>query len=424
MRKAVISNAGLSVFAILVALCGFLWIPHAGAVDKAPAKQPEDGKYATTLLLGRQYQKLDKVLLARQHAYESDPTEADSWLKAFGFSQQPTPALEPLLTEWIKKSPRSYAARFARAEYYYARAWEARGTDYIDKVPPEKIKEMDQLLKEAVTDLTTSLSLASKPLLSYASLINIGGMQGWDRKNNEWLAAANQMDPTNVLVRRAYLLMLRPQWGGSLELMRAFIDAAKRAPLTGKNKNRLEADLWRAYARQERMNNNYRGAVSYYSKAIALYAEDAVAFNNRGMAYGKLNEMDNAIRDFSQAIKLDPDYADAYIQRAWQYRQLRKYDKALADLNVAVQLAPSDKWAWSNRGTVLYLLGRNPEAIVDYQRAANLGEPWAQYALGEHYWRGKGIAPDRDKAVHWWKTAAGNGSDEAMRALKAHGFLP
>lgn len=424
MQRTVVSNICLGALTILVALCTILWVPRAVTADNVSNQLSTDRRQMLALLQGKQFQKLDKLLLAKQRAYESDPAEADGWLNAFKFSQQTTSALEPLLTEWIKKAPRSYAAHFARGEYYYARAWEVRGTDYIDKVPREKIKEMDQFLKKAVTDLTRSLSLASKPLLSYTSLINIGGMQNWDRQNAEWLAAANRIDPANVLVRRAYLLMLRPQWGGSIDSMRAFVESSKHASLNKKSKNRLEADIWRAYARRERLNNNYRGAVSYYTKAIALYAEDAVAFENRGIAYSKLGELDNAVQDFNQAIKLDPDYADAYIQRAWQYRQLRKYDKALDDLNMAVQLAPNDKWAWSNRGTVLYLLGRNPEAIVDYQRAANLGEPWAQYALGEHYWRGKGISPDRDKAIHWWKKAAGNGSDEAMRALKAHGFLP
>ena len=71
----------------------------------------------------------------------------------------------------------------------------------------------------------------------------------------------------------------------------------------------------------------YKAAISDYSKAIKINPEYADAYFYRGCAKHKLGDFRGAISDFTKAIKVNPNYVDAYY-----YRGLAKDD--LANLNV------------------------------------------------------------------------------------------
>ena len=55
--------------------------------------------------------------------------------------------------------------------------------------------------------------------------------------------------------------------------------------------------------------------ISYYSKAIALDPNYAIAYNNRGSVYYDLDEYRLALNDYNKAIALKPDYAIAFNNR-------------------------------------------------------------------------------------------------------------
>ena len=56
-------------------------------------------------------------------------------------------------------------------------------------------------------------------------------------------------------------------------------------------------------------------AIADFSEAIRLNPKDAVAYNNRGVAYYAKSDLDRAIADFNEAIRLDPKDAIAYNNR-------------------------------------------------------------------------------------------------------------
>ena len=48
--------------------------------------------------------------------------------------------------------------------------------------------------------------------------------------------------------------------------------------------------------------NNFTQAIADYNKVIELNPQDATVYYNRGLAYDKQGNIDQAIADFTQAI--------------------------------------------------------------------------------------------------------------------------
>ena len=65
---------------------------------------------------------------------------------------------------------------------------------------------------------------------------------------------------------------------------------------------------------------------------------DAIAYNNRGIAYLDKGQYGRAIEDFNKAIALDPNYASAYGNRGFAYQRLRRDAEAEKDFSMARQL--------------------------------------------------------------------------------------
>ncbi|GAF91447.1 unnamed protein product, partial [marine sediment metagenome] len=87
----------------------------------------------------------------------------------------------------------------------------------------------------------------------------------------------------------------------------------------------------------------YTQAISDYTRAIELNPKYALAYNNRGLAYGNLGQYSKAISDFTRAIELNPKYAKAYNSRGIAYASLGKFEEAKKDLLKAVELNPALK---------------------------------------------------------------------------------
>src|SRR5215831_2723818 len=65
---------------------------------------------------------------------------------------------------------------------------------------------------------------------------------------------------------------------------------------------------------------------------------DAEAYNNRGIAYYKQGQNDQAISDYTKALEINPRYAEAYSSRAYAYYYLKDYGRAWDDLYKAQKL--------------------------------------------------------------------------------------
>ncbi|MCA2623054.1 MAG: tetratricopeptide repeat protein [Microcystis sp. M20BS1] len=129
-----------------------------------------------------------------------------------------------------------------------------------------------------------------------------------------------------------------------------------------------------------------QGAIADQNQAIKLNSDDAVAYNNRGIAKSDLGDKQGAIADYNQAIKLNPDYAYAYNNRGIAKSDLGDKQGAIADYNQAIKLNPDYADAYYSRGLIYKELNDNEKAIKDFRQATKLyqqqnNQTWYQNSL-------------------------------------------
>lgn len=131
---------------------------------------------------------------------------------------------------------------------------------------------------------------------------------------------------------------------------------------------------------------NQKRSAEFYLKAYDCCEEDEKSEieNSLGFCYFCLNDGENAIRWARRYAKCgEPDAISAF-------------------------------------GAMLYDLERYDEAFDVLKRAADLGDDYAVFTLGECYFYGKGVAEDKPKAKELWEKAAENGLEDAENALKEY----
>ncbi|RYF77507.1 MAG: tetratricopeptide repeat protein [Cytophagaceae bacterium] len=120
-----------------------------------------------------------------------------------------------------------------------------------------------------------------------------------------------------------------------------------------------------------------REALTALNQAVEADADNADAFNTRGVAYFELKEYSNALLDYEQALKLKPDFYRPYYNRALLKTAQGDVQAALKDYSEAIRLAPDTaKTATSetylNRGQLFALQGQTQPALTDFDQSIKL----------------------------------------------------
>ena len=100
-------------------------------------------------------------------------------------------------------------------------------------------------------------------------------------------------------------------WQNVVEGIRKAVDKmqSQMDSPTGVSENELLAELAFQQGNVLTMLGQIEIAIKAYSHAITLNPDNAAAYHNRGVAYGKTGDCDPAIEDFNKAIELKSDYA-------------------------------------------------------------------------------------------------------------------
>lgn len=118
---------------------------------------------------------------------------------------------------------------------------------------------------------------------------------------------------------------------------------------------------------------DFRGAISDYTKSI-LISPQADTYFNRAISYYKSNLNQEAILDFDKALQLKPSINPGiYFERATAKFKIGKYEEAIKDFTKAIEVSPNDHKAYFNRGLAEHNIQLNAESCADLNRAKDLG---------------------------------------------------
>jgi tetratricopeptide (TPR) repeat protein len=289
-------------------------------------------------LRARDFNKLEATLMSYQTAAESNVTQEVNVHQAFDAFARADPALDALLQEWVKRSPRSYAAHLARAEFLFEEASNARGAKWASETSAQQFQRMGDYLAAAHKEITATLGLNPKVIEAYALLIKEqteGGSQEDCRKATE---AGLKEIPASFVIRSTMMVCLEPRWGGSYKRMDQF--AAETQTYVHENPRLAALKGFADYDRGEWMNDNdkYVPAIIYYTRAIAEGGDHAAFYRGRGEAFMRLNLNNDGLEDMRRADQLWPQNRDTLQWLAYGLSNIGKNQEALRELDSAVDI--------------------------------------------------------------------------------------
>ena len=109
-----------------------------------------------------------------------------------------------------------------------------------------------------------------------------------------------------------------------------------------------------------------------WSRVSAIQCRMGIYYN-RGFAFLKTGEFDNAITDLTEAIRRDPQRVENYGGRGMAYQKKGAFDEAIADFSEVVRLRPTYARAYYERGLAYQGKGEGTKAEEDFIQARKLG---------------------------------------------------
>ena len=117
---------------------------------------------------------------------------------------------------------------------------------------------------------------------------------------------------------------------------------------------------------------DYRQAVAYYEKALALDPKNPVLYNKAGIGYHQQLLLDRAKKYYERAIKLNRKYSEAINNLGTVHYSKKKHKTAIKLYKQALELAPKSASIYSNLGTAYLDRKEYDEALVAYAKALEL----------------------------------------------------
>lgn len=123
-----------------------------------------------------------------------------------------------------------------------------------------------------------------------------------------------------------------------------------------------------AYSRLDDMEQ----AIAYYDKSLELSPENPISLNNKGYSLAEMGRFEQAEAVLALAIAADADYAYPYNNRAYSKIMRERFESALPDLEKSMQLDDSNAFVYRNFGLYHLKTGNKIEALRFLEKARSL----------------------------------------------------
>jgi tetratricopeptide (TPR) repeat protein len=138
--------------------------------------------------------------------------------------------------------------------------------------------------------------------------------------------------------------------------------------------------------RQLVLKGDLPASIKAFTRAIEGGIEVFRSYTNRGTAYLKIGNLDEALADFNAAVALNEDPGRAFFNRGIAHINKDNYQEAVDDLNESLRIEPERGATLLARGLALALLGHREEADQDLARAyamhdTEIGSFLEEYAI-------------------------------------------
>jgi hypothetical protein len=176
---------------------------------------------------------------------------------------------ENLMLVWADQRPQSFFAQFGAGYLYSTMASNARGNGSISQTTKSRLATMGKFDEIAVGYLQKAMQLDTHSALPHSIMIDIAAREGQTAGKNaeQWLQAANQVDPKNLAARINAVTYLSPRWGGSFELLDQMVQQDGKF-LSAQSTHYLQYNLILAKASHEEViTKNKSAAYALYKRA-------------------------------------------------------------------------------------------------------------------------------------------------------------
>lgn len=144
------------------------------------------------------------------------------------------------------------------------------------------------------------------------------------------------------------------------------LNACRRVAETGRLDARRRALVWLNAGIAAHTLGFYTEAVEAHGAAIEADPRLSEAFENRALAFEKMNQLNEALTDYAAAISLRPKKPGAYLGRGILMLNHGAPERALPDFGRALELDPTMIAARYNRGLAFLQLEQSELAELDF----------------------------------------------------------
>lgn len=149
----------------------------------------------------------------------------------------------------------------------------------------------------------------------------------------------------------------------------------------------IQAQSYFDIANQLTDATDWDNAIIHFCRAIELEPDWAEAYNNLGLVFKNIEQLDKAEAFLRKAIEKDPDCINAYYNLGFVYKKSGYLTDAEYCFRRVIELEPDNPNNYNNLGVILARLFRLDEAEQCYHRAIELKPDYsvAYYNLGSVY---------------------------------------